>query len=1571
MTGQSQVLDATPGECPPVVKHEPNSTSMYDACEQIAGIYETRLGSSLGLSASWEMALDIVTVLPPCSSSDSKHLLLGSFCDEGLPLWHRLLCGGVCMRHFQSETKPCEDFDVLSSLVQYKQNASKDTAILIALYVMAMLQKPSRAFDVECSDFIDSRCRSVATTASKFSVDDGNNDQAFEITILSTLYSQGGKLANGGLLVLSKLAAKWSPTLLASLQLCNCKARDFLVKALVAPMFDLLYDSNTASFDVAACAWEYIDSVYLGGAADFLSSSTLLCLVLERDRPEVFDKVIGFQSFWPFVQSLFLDSDMVVRKRGAYIMQCVLTRSSSNEKNSRSGKRSWMHDYLDVYHQVEDCHALHLVKQITEHMQHLCHLAYTASTQHLLEGVGQQDKHGIYPNANFKWLKALIHVILRSQMPNIRKEITYRVLEGAIVLDYSDETVLQWISDEFLPSIDSVVFFPSAIFFGLERDLGCENALSRPPPVFPLGGNVFHTSPGAIFPYFISRVLLSINSSSRKLFVRALVTACTSSMIKTLSTMKWIFRAFSEPSVLSLTPNDCFVVEDLHLVQSFYQRKLISANSLIREQITSGLHALILQGIDMNTVAAHEVIWFLHETVTLPKVLSSQEMRPSFLAAMGRSRVETIGAGDVDSKLAMEAMAYSILATADEGKSNLILTMIKSHISDVQLECRDAGVSEDVLESVRIVHGLVSAIRLTGESNIPSQSEIRLRLRTLYDSFKDKVSGITSVLCDLLERILNNELSEIDFMSCEISSFAMSVSSVIASCIAISHSEGDCVPEAGCKAVVCLVSLLNSVLEREAKSEDVFRILLSVQLSRIIASGINVQQLTESVSTKLVEAVFSMGVVLLKRPNILSTEYRIAQSSVGETIFAQFIGTYNVFSKFNASYIENRWAGISSVLELWAKCHHMKGPLEETVGSQYLLGHLVDDAETITIDGLSGLLSCTKVVMHQLLPFKDSNAQSMCLSQLSDLLEFTYDVCCKSSSNINISSISTFIQLVFSPSIMMHSAETSLVGDYYHKLYKLGIEGRPHILQMMVIQLTAYWFENPSMGITFAAEMVEMLLYKEPPRDDNAAVNTTAIDSSVVIRFLVLGFCERLQQEKCKESLSLMQTLIRLLIFRCAEKKYSTAAMLGSPLYFQKLRIWQTLCCLSHSVDLSLFEEIVDAFFVVLFQTCAHGIRTCIEIFGAKMAIMHPTVMLPRIIKHLAQHNHTQQNLSTLFIILGYIVEQHIYLLDQEARQSIVDIVLPWMACAAGLPRTIALMLLNRLLPDLCERDNCSRALCGMLTHMHNNKDTQKILKRGQQFFRDNNVEEKCTVAGLRSMGSDNTGEIVPDHLLHVMSEVLKSISVDSETVTEPVAEELSGCAFETSETLQTKIVPFDALQLALAEVNLSRARNGQGRQRSSVVVVSSLVEKVQNIAGIARSCEIFAVEELLVPDLSQTKSDTFQGIAVSAGDWLPMSECKPEDLVAYLLQMKRKGYDIVALEQTDSSITLGDVNSHLPEKCVLVLGREKEGVPVEVLQICTCTVEIQQFGVIRSLNVHVATSILIYELTKKGRNCM
>ena len=72
---------------------------------------------------------------------------------------------------------------------------------------------------------------------------------------------------------------------------------------------------------------------------------------------------------------------------------------------------------------------------------------------------------------------------------------------------------------------------------------------------------------------------------------------------------------------------------------------------------------------------------------------------------------------------------------------------------------------------------------------------------------------------------------------------------------------------------------------------------------------------------------------------------------------------------------------------------------------------------------------------------------------------------------------------------------------------------------------------------------------------------------------------------------------------------------------------------------------------------------------------------------------------------------------------------------------------------------------------------------------------------------------------------------------------------------------------------------------------------------------------------------------------------------------MKRSGYEVVGIEQTDQSGILGTEDGveeragGLPKKCVLVLGSEKGGICAEVLAAVDRCVEIRTVGVTRSLS--------------------
>ena len=60
------------------------------------------------------------------------------------------------------------------------------------------------------------------------------------------------------------------------------------------------------------------------------------------------------------------------------------------------------------------------------------------------------------------------------------------------------------------------------------------------------------------------------------------------------------------------------------------------------------------------------------------------------------------------------------------------------------------------------------------------------------------------------------------------------------------------------------------------------------------------------------------------------------------------------------------------------------------------------------------------------------------------------------------------------------------------------------------------------------------------------------------------------------------------------------------------------------------------------------------------------------------------------------------------------------------------------------------------------------------------------------------------------------------------------------------------------------------GKQRQSVIMVASLLDRVPNLAGLARTCEVFHAS-LVLADKRVIKDPVFAGISVSAEQWVPI----------------------------------------------------------------------------------------------------
>jgi tRNA G18 (ribose-2'-O)-methylase SpoU len=85
------------------------------------------------------------------------------------------------------------------------------------------------------------------------------------------------------------------------------------------------------------------------------------------------------------------------------------------------------------------------------------------------------------------------------------------------------------------------------------------------------------------------------------------------------------------------------------------------------------------------------------------------------------------------------------------------------------------------------------------------------------------------------------------------------------------------------------------------------------------------------------------------------------------------------------------------------------------------------------------------------------------------------------------------------------------------------------------------------------------------------------------------------------------------------------------------------------------------------------------------------------------------------------------------------------------------------------------------------------------------------------------------------------------------------------------------------------------------------------------------------------------------------------DDIADALDRLQRDGFIIAALEQNKNSQSLP--NYHAPEKIALIVGREVEGIELEILDRVNLCLEIPMFGQKESFNVAQSAAMALYHM--------
>lgn len=153
------------------------------------------------------------------------------------------------------------------------------------------------------------------------------------------------------------------------------------------------------------------------------------------------------------------------------------------------------------------------------------------------------------------------------------------------------------------------------------------------------------------------------------------------------------------------------------------------------------------------------------------------------------------------------------------------------------------------------------------------------------------------------------------------------------------------------------------------------------------------------------------------------------------------------------------------------------------------------------------------------------------------------------------------------------------------------------------------------------------------------------------------------------------------------------------------------------------------------------------------------------------------------------------------------------------------------------------------------------------------------------------------------------------------------------------------------------RIRRVLDRRQPDLTVLMERVNKPHNFSAILRNCDAVGVLEAHVvpPEGGLT---LHQGTSGGTEKWIRVHE--HEDGPAAIAQLQRDGYRVVAAHPEPEAVDFRQVDYTRPT--AILMGAELYGVSEEARQAADTTIRIPMVGLARSLNVSVATSLLLYE---------
>ena len=171
--------------------------------------------------------------------------------------------------------------------------------------------------------------------------------------------------------------------------------------------------------------------------------------------------------------------------------------------------------------------------------------------------------------------------------------------------------------------------------------------------------------------------------------------------------------------------------------------------------------------------------------------------------------------------------------------------------------------------------------------------------------------------------------------------------------------------------------------------------------------------------------------------------------------------------------------------------------------------------------------------------------------------------------------------------------------------------------------------------------------------------------------------------------------------------------------------------------------------------------------------------------------------------------------------------------------------------------------------------------------------------------------------------------------------------------------------KLSMDELGRISVEEFKESDKIPLVVVLDNIRSLNNIGSVFRTADAFRVAKIMLCGITATPPHrdihkTALG-AENSVEWKYF-----ESTTDCINELRAEGYKVYAVEQADESISLNNFEIKENDKIAVVVGNEVDGVDDEVVDLADGCIEIPQYGTKHSLNVSIATGIVIWDVFTK-----